>query len=136
MTVDEFAEALGSKNLRFVEDGQYRNVWEQSGYWAIYRDAERCLRFSVSATEIRLAADEVATAITAPGRYVARANPYLNRKGQLGFEATVHSGGHAFMLNAAPDPSRFFRAQFSSNAGRRRHRVTRTTTLRSGLAQP
>lgn len=108
MTVDEFAEALVSERLQFIQEGHYSNSCGQIGYRAIYRDAERYLWFSVSATEVSLAPDEVAMAIRANGRWVQREYPYLNRKGEQGFEATVHSGGRAFMLNAAPDPPRFF----------------------------
>jgi hypothetical protein len=107
LTVDEFAEALISEGVQFVLEGYYSNSYGQIGYRAIYRDADRYLWFSVSSTEVSLAADEVATAIRARGRWVQRENPYLNRKGQQGFEATVLSGGHAFMLNASPDPPRW-----------------------------
>jgi hypothetical protein len=107
VTVDEFAEVLGSGRLQFILEGHYSNSYGQVGYRAIYKDADRYFWFSVSATEISLAPDEVAMAIRANGRWVQREYPYLNRNGQQGFEATVHSGGHAFMLNAAPDLPRF-----------------------------
>jgi hypothetical protein len=107
VTVDEFAEVLVSESLQFIQEGHYSNSDGQTGYRAIYRDSERYLWFSVSGTEITLAPDEVAVAIQARGRWVQRENPYFNRNGQQGFEATVHSGGHAFMLGAAPEPPRF-----------------------------
>jgi hypothetical protein len=107
VTVDQFAEALVSERVQFIQEGHYSNSYGQIGYRAIYRDPERYLWFSVSATETSLAPDEVAMAIRASGRWVQRANPYLNRNGQQGFEATVLSGGHAFMLGAAPEPPRF-----------------------------
>jgi hypothetical protein len=68
MTVDEFAEALVSERLEFVLEGHYSNRYGQVGYRAIYKDADRYLWFSVSATEISLAPDEVAMAIRADGR--------------------------------------------------------------------
>lgn len=102
MTVDEFADALGSTNLEFIREGSYTNGNGQVGYWATYRDLEQYLWFSVSSTEIPLAPDEVAAAITSPQRWVARENPYPNKAGQLGFEVTVLSKGHAFMLGATP----------------------------------
>ena len=108
MTVDDYADSLSAPELGFVQDGQYRNRAGQVGYRAIYRDATRYLWFSVSSTEISIAPDEVAAAITAPERLIQRENPYWNGNGRQGFEATVHSGGHAFMLGAAPDPPRFF----------------------------
>jgi hypothetical protein len=93
MTVDEYADALGSSSLELVQEGNYCNCLGQVGYRAIYRTGRLYLWFSVSSMEARLAADEVRTAITALERWIARSNPYLNKKGHQGFEATVHSGG-------------------------------------------
>lgn len=104
MTVDEFAQVFSSGTLEFVEDGRYQNQSGQVGYRAIYRDTERYLWFSVSNTEIAIAIDEVAAAITTPDRQIIRENSYWNQYGRQGFEATVRSGEHWFMLNAAPDP--------------------------------
>lgn len=109
MTVDDYAEALCSVTLEFVSEGYYRNQLGQVGYRAIYKEMSRYLWFSVSGTEERFAPDEVATAIVARQRFVQRANAYFNRNGQAGFEATVLSGGRAYMLNAAPDAPRHCR---------------------------
>ncbi len=108
MNVDEYALGLQSPTLQFVEEGSYPNAFGQIGYWARYRDATLYLWFSISSTESPFAPDEVAMAITAPTRWIQRENPYPNRKGNIGFEATVHSGGHAFMLGAANRRPRFF----------------------------
>ncbi len=104
MTVDEFAETLSRGGLQLVEDGQYQNKFGKIGYRTVYRDPVHYYWFSVSGTDIAFALDEVALAIRAPGRQVMRENPYWNRNLQQGFEATVRSGEHCFMLNAAPDP--------------------------------
>ena len=103
MNVDAFAVRISCIKLILVNCGFYTNSWGQRGYFAVYRiDGECFIKYSVSATEIPIQPDEVAVAIRAPGSRIQRAKPYLNRKGQQGFEATVLSGGHAFMLNAAP----------------------------------
>ncbi|SRR6266702_3477589 len=108
MTVDEYALELQSPALEFVQEGRYSNAFGRVGYRAIYKNAIYYLWYSVSSTESGLAPDEVATAITAPERWIQRENPYFNRKSHVGFEATVNSGGHAFMLGAADRPPLFF----------------------------
>ena len=108
MTVDEYALELRSTTLQFVQDGSYANVFGQIGYRAIYRNGIYHVWYSISSTESPFAPDEVAMAITAPARWIQRENPYCNRKGNIGFEATVLSGGHAFMLGAADFAPRLF----------------------------
>jgi hypothetical protein len=107
MTVDEFAAELQSPTLQRVQEGFYSNDSGQVGYRATYRNETLHLWFSISATETPFAPDEVTVAITAPTRWVRRENPYPNKRGSEGFEATVHSGGHAFMLGAARRRPRF-----------------------------
>ena len=107
MTVDEYALELQSPALGFVQEGRYSNAFGQMGYRAIYRNAIYYLWYSVSSTQSAFAPDEVAMAITAPKRSIKRENPYFNKKGDMGFEATVKTGGHAFMLGAADRPPRF-----------------------------
>ena len=101
MTVDEYAFKLQSAELEFEQEGCYTNAFGQAGYWAIYRIGRHYLWYSVSATESRIGPDEVAVAITVASRWVQRENPYANKKGKMGFEATVRSGGRAFMLGSA-----------------------------------
>ncbi|MBZ5699815.1 MAG: hypothetical protein LAN18_14855 [Acidobacteriia bacterium] len=106
MTVDDFAAVLLSRDLDLVQDGNYENKLGQIGYRAIYRNSGCYYWYSVSGTDTRVAPDEVATAITTSGRIIQREYPYLNSRGKQGFEATVRSGDHSFMLNSAPDPPR------------------------------
>jgi hypothetical protein len=106
MTVDDFAAVLTNGGLEFLADGQYENEFGQVGYRAIYRNSGRYYWFSVSGTDVGFALDEVAQAIISPSREILRAKPYWNRHLQQGFEATVRSGEHYFMLNVAPDPPR------------------------------
>jgi hypothetical protein len=104
MTVDDFAAVLLSQDIDLIGDGTYKNRVGQIGYRAVYSYSGRYYWYSVSGTETRFAPDEVATAITTSGRIIQREYPYLNRSEKLGFEATVRSGDHSFMLNSAPDP--------------------------------
>jgi hypothetical protein len=91
MTVDEYALELQSPALGFVQEGRYSNAFGQVGYRAIYRNAIYYLWYSVSSTESAFAPDELATAITAPKRWIQRENPYFNRKGNVGFKVIGHS---------------------------------------------
>jgi hypothetical protein len=102
MNVEEYAFLVSLPYLLEVKSGFYLNCRRQRGYFACYRLPGGCfVKYSVSATELPVAPDEVATAIQAPGRWIQRQNPYSNRKNNEGFEATVYSGGHAFMLGVA-----------------------------------
>jgi hypothetical protein len=107
MTVDEYAELLVHGRLQFVTDGTYQNKLGQLGYRAIYKNQSAYYWYSVSNTEVSIAPDEVGQAIITPERDVLRENPYFNSHSRQSFEATVRSGDHHFMLNAAPDPPRF-----------------------------
>ncbi len=102
MTVDDLAVLMITVELRLVRDGFYLNSYGQRGYFAEYQCFGMFLKYSVSSTGIPFAPDEVSMAICAPRRWIQRANPYSNKNGQIGLEATVHSAGHAFMLTATP----------------------------------
>ncbi len=102
MTIDDLALIMRRSELRLVREGFYSNSYGQRGYFAEYQCFGMFLKFSVSSTDLAFAPDEVSMAISAPRRWIQRANPYLNKNGQTGLEATVHSGGHAFMLTATP----------------------------------
>ena len=106
MTVDEYAEILLERRLQFVHDGYYLNKEGQTGYRATYQRSSAYFWYSVSNSEAPIAPDEVARAITDPGRDIRRENRYFNRNLREGFEATVRAGDHSFMLSAAPDPRR------------------------------
>jgi len=101
-TIDDLALFMRTEELRLVRDGFYRNSYGQKGYFAEYQCYRAFLKYSVSSTDFAFAPDEVSMAISAPRRWIQRANPYSNKNGQIGLEATVHSAGHAFMLTATP----------------------------------
>ena len=103
MTVNQFALALLTEGLDLVREGNYCNRFGQFGYYAIYTSSARFYWYSVSGTDTGFAPDEVAIAITSRTRTVQRELPYWNSRGQRGFEATVRSGGHSYMLGSAPD---------------------------------
>jgi len=107
MTVDEFAKLLLDKRVQLLGDGYYKNKSGQVGYRASYRHPQTYCWYSVSASDYPISADEVASAITQHGSEILRENSYRNRNDVRGFEATVRSEDHHFMLGAAPDPPRF-----------------------------
>ena len=102
MKIDDLAVFMRTSKLRLLREGFYLNSYGQRGYFAEYQCFGMFLKYSVSSTDFPFAPDEVSTAISAPRRWVQRANPYSNKNGQTGLEATVHSAGHAFMLTATP----------------------------------
>ncbi len=99
-TVNDFATKL-SRNLVLVKERQYRNKSGQVGYTVVYKDSFRHYQISVSNTDLPFALDEIVAALVAFDRKIQREYPYLNRRQSIGFEATVWSSGHAFMLTAA-----------------------------------
>jgi len=101
MTIDDVAMLLRSPARQLLRQGFYSNQSGQSGYFAEYQVLDGFVKYSVSATDFPFAPDEVFMAITGPRRWIQRANRYCNKRGRAGFEATVHSAGHAFMITAA-----------------------------------
>jgi len=107
MTVDEFAKVLRG-DLTLVEDGFYEG--NRTGYWARFESKGLRYWYSVSNTSERIAAQLVAEAITAPDRHIQRSKPYHDGEG---FEATVRSGRHHYMLGHGNN-----RARILNRAGR------------------
>ncbi|MGO9641741.1 MAG: hypothetical protein ACLP1Y_10610 [Candidatus Acidiferrales bacterium] len=99
MTVDEFAEVLRNADTQLVEKGWYEDQFFQKGYWAELRLGSWWYSFSVSNTEVEIAADEVAAAISSEERKIIRAGVFLDRKGEPGFSATVQCAEHRYMLS-------------------------------------
>ncbi len=99
MSVEEFALAFG-RSRTVTQDGFYTNSNGQTGYWARLRNNDRWYSVSVSNTDFALTPDEVALALLAPDRRIERNGTYRNRKGVLGFEATVRVAEHTYMLSA------------------------------------
>jgi hypothetical protein len=104
MTVDQFAAILRDRRTALVCDGWFFNENLQQGYRATLSSQNRWYWFSVSNTDLELAPDEVALAITSPDRELLREGTYRNKKGALGFEATVKSADHYYMLGASNLP--------------------------------
>ena len=100
MTVDEFAENLRNLATILVDEGWYHNAFHQRGYRAQLRIGDRWFWYSVSNTDLKIAPDEVAAAITSPVREVSRAGTYRSSNGKLGFEATMRCAEHHYMLGA------------------------------------
>jgi hypothetical protein len=99
MTLERFIRALAATHEP-LESGFYSNGNGQSGYFARFKFNGRWHWFSVSNTDIPLALDEVAGALGSDVREIQRVGTYRNRKGALGFEATIRVAEHSFMLGA------------------------------------
>jgi hypothetical protein len=100
MTVDTFANALRSPAIELIGKGWYENEFSQMGYWARYRLDGCWYWFSVSNTDVEIAPDEVAAAITCADRNILREGIFPNKKGNVGFESTVKCAEHHYMLAA------------------------------------
>lgn len=98
--VDDFAAAMMRSDCTVADTGHYENGSSRMGYFARVRSGGKYLWFSVSHSDHPLAADEVAAAITHRSRKIERQSFYRNKKGVRGFEATVRSGDHCYMLSA------------------------------------
>ena len=93
MTVGEFAQAIRSGE---VTDGSFYPWHRPRGYRAAVRVGNLWYWYSVSNTDRKITPAEVADAITdCRLRRIQRSNPYKNGRG---FEATVWSGDHCYML--------------------------------------
>jgi hypothetical protein len=98
--IDDFARAMTRSDCTLADAGRYENGYSRKGYFAKIRSGNKHLSFSVSNCDNSLAPNEVATAITHPNRHIYRQGYYRNKKGVRGFEATVRSGEHFYMLSA------------------------------------
>jgi hypothetical protein len=96
MTVDNFAEVLRDPNLMIDEESYYiSHTTRRPGWRAIVTLGGSWYWYSVSSAADRVSAQEVADAITASDRRISRSGSY---KCGAGFEATIRSGAHWFML--------------------------------------
>jgi hypothetical protein len=94
MTVDEFADILRDPRTRVDEEGFYPHS-KPRGYRAILECRNLWYWYSVSGTLDRVSPAAVADAITSPQSVMNREGSY---KAGRGFEATIRSGGHSYML--------------------------------------
>jgi hypothetical protein len=95
MTVDEFANVLRDPNTRLEEDNFYvSDTTGNTGYKATFSRHGLWYWFSISSRTHPMSAKDVADAITHPHRSIAREGSFKRR----GFEATVYSGPHWYML--------------------------------------
>ena len=104
MVVDEFAAILRDKTTQVMESGFYHNQNNVPGYWAVVWNRHQWYWFSVSNCGNSMSLNEVATAISAPERSIGREGRY---KGGHGYEATIASGGHSYMLGHGRNPLNF-----------------------------
>jgi hypothetical protein len=98
MTVDEFAEVLRNPDVQVTSNECYHNQQRKRGYRANLSLGSNQYWYSVSNTDMAMTAAQVATAIMSPSRKIIRQGDYCNFWGEVGFEATVLSDGHAYML--------------------------------------
>jgi hypothetical protein len=95
------ADALRSKSRRFIQDGFYRNDDGEWGYYVTVWDSGHYHMISVSHISETPALDKIAFALESPQRFVKVDGRYPNRRGHLGYWATVKSEGRWYMLSVS-----------------------------------
>jgi hypothetical protein len=96
MTVESFATVMRDPSLCLEAESEYVSQRTgKLGYRAILVAHKLWYWYSVSSTSTRVTPAEVAIAITSANCHVERCGPYKNGSG---FEATVRSDGHWYML--------------------------------------
>jgi hypothetical protein len=95
------ANALRSPSKRFILDGYYRNEQEQWGYYLVVWDAGHYHMISVSRATETPAPRDIAAALDCPSAQVHTDGRYRNRRGTLGYYATVKSGDHWYMVSVS-----------------------------------
>jgi hypothetical protein len=97
--LEVIAKALRSSHSRLIQDGYYQNEQREWGYYVTVWYAGHYHMISVSRTETPPALLDIANALTSPTAYVDSDGRYRNRKGTLGYYATVRSGNHWYMVS-------------------------------------
>jgi hypothetical protein len=92
------ANALRSPHVRIINDGYYQNEEGVWGYSVTVWEAGRYHMISVSHTERPPTLDDIADALISPDAYVQSDGRYPNRKGSVGYYATIKSGDHWYMV--------------------------------------
>ncbi len=95
------ANALRSRSRKFIRDGFYQNGGDEWGYYVTVWDAGHYHMISVSHISETPALEQIAAALESPQRFLKEDGRYPNRRGHLGYWATVKSDGHWYMLSVS-----------------------------------
>jgi hypothetical protein len=95
------ANALRAPTARQLFDGYYQNEQGVWGYYVTVWQAAHYHMVSVSHTDSMPSLDQIADALTSPAARVHSDGRYVNRKGTLGYYATVESGDHWYMVSVS-----------------------------------
>ena len=101
--LEVIANALRSRSGRLVEEccRPYQNSKEEWGYCLTVWEAGHYHMVSVSHIDDMPTPESIATALLSRGREIADEGRYRNRKGTLGYYATVKSGDHWYMVSVS-----------------------------------
>jgi hypothetical protein len=114
---DVIANALRSPQARVINDGYYQN---EEGMWGCYVtvwDAGHYHMISVSHIERMPTLADIADALIDPDAYVQSDGRYPNRKGSLGYYATIKSGDHWYMVSVSDLMQPFHRQWWADQVG-------------------
>ncbi|HSC57403.1 MAG TPA: hypothetical protein VLC51_09370 [Nitrospira sp.] len=99
--LDVISNALKSPTAKVIQDGYYQNEQGVWGYYITVWDAGHYHMISVSHTEQPLSPHDIAKALTAPEARIESDGRYQNKRGTLGYYATVLSGEHWYMVSVS-----------------------------------
>jgi hypothetical protein len=95
------AQALRSPSAKLIHDGFYQNEHGDWGYYVAIWQAGHYHMISVSHIESVPSSREIANALESSSAYTSDSGRYLNRRGSLGYYATVKSGDHWYMVSVS-----------------------------------
>lgn len=99
--LEVIADALRSSSSKLIDDGPYQNregIW---GYYVTVWHAGHYHMISVSNTDRPQTPKEIAQALCSPLRELHDSGNYRNRKGTIGYWATVKCGEHWYMVSCS-----------------------------------
>jgi hypothetical protein len=101
--LEVIANALRSPSGRLLEEccGYYQNAQDEWGYYLTVWHAGHYHMISVSHVNNIPSLPEIADALESPLARVTDDGRYRNRRGTLGYWATVQSGHHWYMLSVS-----------------------------------
>jgi hypothetical protein len=98
--VGSVAEVLKGSQPKRTGEGLYRSK-SGIGYFTNFACGDMWVTVSISGWTESVAPKEICEVISDPACVICRANPYFNRKGHRGFEATLQCEGHFYMLSVS-----------------------------------
>lgn len=99
--LEVIAKALNSPSSNTIHDGYYQNEQGEWGYYVTVWDAGHYHMISVSHIDRVMPPHEIAQALLSSSAQIHTDGRYRNKKGTLGYYATVRNGDHWYMISVS-----------------------------------